>query len=70
MEKLKPCPFCGSDKDLKVQVYQCNRRGWENGFEPTIICLCGISFGVGFAGSGCDPDDVEKRIVKMWNKRK
>jgi len=69
MKKLNECPFCGSDKDLKVEVYQCNRIGWEQGWEPSITCICGISFGIGFFGAGCESDDIEAKIIDGWNKR-
>ena len=69
MEELRPCPFCGSNKTLKVKVYQCDRKGWERGWEPSISCECGINFGVGFFGSGCDPDNIEEQIIRTWNIR-
>lgn len=69
MDDLNPCPFCGSNKDLKVKVYQCDRNSWEKGWEPSITCICGISFSIGFFTSGCDPDKIEKRIIKYWNRR-
>ncbi len=69
MNKLKSCPFCGSPNTLEVRVYQCDRVGWGEGWEPSITCLCGINFGIGFYGSGCDPDEIEEDIIKIWNKR-
>jgi len=66
---LNYCPFCGSDKELKAEVYKCDRIGWEQGWEPSITCICGISFGIGFFGSGCDPDKIETMIVRRWNER-
>ena len=68
MDELKPCPFCGSI-DLKCNVYLCDRKGWDKGWEPSIVCACGIGFLSGYYGGGVDPDWVENRIISAWNTR-
>ena len=68
VEPLKHCPFCKGNK-VELYIRKCDRIGWENGWEPEIICDCGALFSVGFFGIGCDEKWIEKIIVGMWNNR-
>lgn len=56
MEKIKSCPFCGSDGELFMETY----GDWE---EYWIECQNGNCSGKG-------EFDTEEEAVKGWNARK
>ena len=57
MEKLKPCPFCGSKK-LKVYV-------------NAIYCECGgsMDFGHWWGANKKEDKECKEAVIYAWNKR-
>lgn len=57
MERLKPCPFCGSDgvvsqkKDLETWIVECSNK------------RCPASYMIGW------DYETEKEAIEAWNRR-
>lgn len=63
-EKLKPCPFCGSDK-LKIIK---NGADWNTGVECK-DCELNIYFFEKGHNVGIYKDGKVENIIKAWNRR-
>lgn len=72
MNKIKPCPFCGTDVELSKYSLWYGTRGYRNCFEFKIICPkcgCNVTY---------DKNDIIYRteeeaihnVIEVWNKRK
>ena len=81
MEKLKNCPFCGSDKVILQQV--ANNDNWTRHFEDgthiffAVKCsVCGAKGGVGMMGNNplihktTTEAEAKQIAVSKWNQRK
>ena len=62
MDKLKPCPFCGSDK--------INISGFEIFIERRVICeKCNCCTDFYDIAEDETEDELHERISKIWNTR-
>lgn len=71
MDKLKPCPFCGSDDVDETYSYECNTLGTKN---PEIFCnSCKVIFSVEDDSpyTNCEEDYMYRRAktIEAWNRR-
>ena len=63
MEKLKPCPFCGSEK-VKVFAYA------DGGIcIKCLNCYCQTQTTSDFCISDAEKECAYERCVKAWNRR-
>lgn len=80
MEKLRNCPFCGSDKVTLQQV--SNNGNWTRHFEDgtneyfAVKCSeCGARGGVGMMGSNplihktTTEEEAKQIAIRKWNRR-
>ena len=65
MEKIKECPFCGSNEAPRL-VYD-----YQNGIEYSDgqMCICCSIINTGCGGSGSYAE-TEEEAIKSWNMRK
>jgi hypothetical protein len=67
MEKLKPCPFCQTSKDLEIttQFFKLTRPS-RNGF--CVVCWeCDLWFGYDTDYGGIFI--TKQKVTEAWNKR-
>lgn len=61
MEKLKPCPFCGGQAQIKVNAKTLNTQA--------ACARCSVVMKKSFAGNKRIKDALEQLITEEWNRR-
>lgn len=73
MNKLKPCPFCGSTK-LEITVegssnYKFMDNEKENRYTSSVRCNKCLARGSTYSRLGYRHRKIEKEATKLWNAR-
>ena len=69
--KLKVCPFCGGDPELRKTPLWHGSHGYKNCYEIRVYCArcgCGPSSGV-FNTVGYSEEYAVENAIKFWNTR-
>lgn len=61
--KLKPCPFCGSDRLWTIVIHPLAQIRWWNRFFGKFYIECRICHYCGETKRG------KRRAIKAWNRR-
>jgi len=71
MRKLKPCPFCGNDVQLKDKEFEdFSGNYFTNSFSIIECELCGIKM-TEYPKKGYGTTEEQKqKLSERWNKRK
>ena len=71
MNKLKKCPFCGSEVEIKKIPLWHGSHGYYDCYEYKIKCdNCGCSLDTPKNDTIYRDDEVAKEnVIKIWNKR-
>lgn len=71
-EELKPCPFCGSDVEMKKIPLWHGGHGYYNCYEFKVVCeKCGCTLNYEYADTIYrSEEEAISNVVKAWNGRK
>lgn len=70
-EKLKPCPFCGTEVKLRKETMWFNSHGYKGYYKYTVGCReCGCGIAMRATDTLFRTDSEAKRnAIKAWNRR-
>ena len=69
MDKLKPCPFCGKNVEVKSVGFKRYAGNFYNCEYLQIACEhCGYDMRVYPSGFNCT-DDEKNSLIRRWNRR-
>ena len=71
-DKLKPCPFCGGEVNIKKTLGSDERNGYN--FKVIVFCQCGVTLAKPSKedknGWCCDNGESRTELIEQWNTRK
>jgi hypothetical protein len=70
MEKLKPCPFCGQIKPVRVfSDFELEHNQDGDPFQYTVVCDASTIGGLCGCGGQCGFEKNKEKAIKAWNRR-
>lgn len=64
MSELKPCPFCGSDAELRSYIDNGGKKSWNVRCKNMCVVTCGHR-----NEKGVWRPTLRKEAIKAWNRR-
>ncbi len=71
MNKIKPCPFCGTEVELSKNPLWQGSHGYYNCFEFKIICSkcgCNVTYNKNDTIYRSEEEAIQN-VIEAWNKR-
>lgn len=72
MNKIKPCPFCGTKVELSKNPLWQGSRGYYNCFEFEIVCPkcgCNVTYNENDTVYRTEEEAINN-VINVWNERK